>query len=143
MAGEPMRMLLRVRRHGMEQARQALAACLTAEAAAAERLRAIDDAARRDRAASQAVAESHRFLDMFSWRLEAAAAERQAAEAALAAAQADSTAARAVLVEARTAAEAVETLITERAAAVEADGRRREQHTLDDMARTRFGSTKR
>jgi hypothetical protein len=143
MARDPMRMLRRVRRHGVEQARLALAACRTAEATAVERLLAVDEAARRDRAASQAVPEGHFFLDMFARRIEAGAAERRAAEAVLAAAQAESAAARTVLVEARTAAEAVETLTAERAEAVEVDGRRREQHALDDMARTRFDSTNR
>jgi flagellar biosynthesis chaperone FliJ len=56
------------------------------------------------------------------------------------AARAAAAEARAALVTARTAAESVETLITERADAAEADADRREQHALDDMARTRFDS---
>ena len=47
---------------------------------------------------------------------------------------------RAAVVAARMAAEAVETLSVERAAADEIDANRREQHVLDDMARTRFVS---
>jgi flagellar biosynthesis chaperone FliJ len=140
MARDPIRMLRTVRRLAVEQARHALAACLTAEATAADQLRVIDEAARRDRRANQAVAEAHRFIDMFALRVQAAQAGRQAAEAALTAAQEASADARATLVTARTAAEAVDTLIAERAEAVEIDTRRREQHALDDMARTRFDS---
>jgi flagellar biosynthesis chaperone FliJ len=143
MGRDPMRMLRRVRRHGVEQARLALAACRTAEMAAVERLRAVDDAARRDREASQTVTEGHLFLDMFARRLEASVAERRAAEAALSAVQAELGAARAMLVEARTAAEGVETLVAEREEATEVDQRRREQHALDDMARPRFDSKER
>jgi hypothetical protein len=140
MARDPVRLLRTVRLHAVEQARHALAACLARELAAAQRLRAIDDAASRDRAANPAVAEAHRFLDTFARRLQVSAEERGTVAADLAAAQADSDAARALLVEARTAAEVLATLIAERAAAVELDARRREQHALDDMARTRFDS---
>lgn len=134
-------MLRTVRRHAVDQARHVLATCLAAETAAADRLRAIDAAAQRDRVANQMVTEPHRFLDMFALRLQASAAERRAAEANLAAAQADSARARATLVDARTAAKSVETLVVERLAAAEADALRREQHALDDMARGRFDTT--
>lgn len=141
MARDPMRMLRTVQRHAVEQARHALAACLTAEAAAADRLLAIDAAVQRDREADRAVAEAHRFIDMFARRRQAVAAERATAEAALTAAQAASDAARAALVAARTAAEAVQTLVAERAAAAETAQRQREQHALDDMVRVRFAAS--
>jgi hypothetical protein len=139
MARDPIRLLRTVRLHAVEQARHALAACLTKELAIAQRLRAIDDAANRDRAANPAVTEAHRFLDMFARRLQVGALERGMVVVDLAATQADSHAARALLVDARTAAEALATLIKERTAIADMDARRREQHALDDMARTRFG----
>ncbi len=138
MARDPMQMLLAVRRQAVEQARHALAACLAAETAAADRLKAIDDAAQRDRVAGGAIAEAHLFTDMFALRVQTSASERHAALAALAAARDVSADARAALVAAKTAAESVETLITERAEAADAAANRREQHTLDDMARPRF-----
>jgi flagellar biosynthesis chaperone FliJ len=140
MARDTMRMLLAVRRHAVEEARAGLSACLRSEAAAADRLRAIDEAAERDRVASRSVAEAHRFIDMFALNVQANAAGRQAAEAALSVASEAAGEARIVLVAARTAAESIQTLINERAAAAAAEADRREQHALDDMARARFDS---
>jgi flagellar biosynthesis chaperone FliJ len=140
MARDPMRMLRTVRRHAVEQARHALAACLRTEAVAADKLRAIDEAAERDRVANRSVVEAHRFIDMFVLHSQTSATERYAVEAALMAAREAAADARAALVAARTAAESVETLITERADADEVDADRREQHALDDMARARFDS---
>jgi flagellar export protein FliJ len=138
MARDPMRMLRSVRRHTVEQARHALATCLMTETAAADRLRAVDEAAERDRVANRSVTEAHRFIDMFALHVQASARERLAAEVALMAARDLVADARAALVAARTAAEAVETLIAERADAAEIDADRREQRVLDDMARPRF-----
>ncbi len=138
MARDTMGLLLAVRRHAVEEARAALAACLSSEAAAAERLRAVDEAAERDRVASRSVAEAHRFIDMFALRVQSGTVERQAIEAALQVATEAAAEARAALVAARTAAESVQTLIDERAKAAAAEADRREQHALDDMARTRF-----
>jgi hypothetical protein len=140
MAREPMRLLRSARRRAVEAARYALGACLMAETAAADRITAIDDEARRDRGAHAALTEAHWFQDMFVRRIDAVQAERRIAEAAFAAAQAGSAAARADVVVARTAAEAVETLIAERAAADEMVANRTEQRTLDDMTRVRFDS---
>jgi flagellar biosynthesis chaperone FliJ len=140
MARDPMRMLRTIRRHAVEQARHALAACQRTEIDAADKLRTIDEAAECDRIAKRSLAEAYCFIDMFVLRLQASATERHAAEAALRTARAAADDARDALVAARMAAEAVETLITERADAAEADANRREQHALDDMARTRFDS---
>jgi flagellar biosynthesis chaperone FliJ len=139
MARDSIQILRTVRRRSVEEARHALGVCLTAEAQAADKVQAIDDAAQGDRAAHQTVAEAHLFLEMFVRRLHLSEAQRRSAEAALTAARALSAEARAAVVAARTAAEAVETLIAERAAADEADANRREQHALDDIARTRLG----
>jgi flagellar biosynthesis chaperone FliJ len=140
MARDSLEILRAVRRRSVEEARYALGACLTAEAQAAAAVQAITDAARRDRAAYQAAEHSHQFLEMFVCGLRASDAKRLAAEVALTAAQARSAEARAVVVAARMAAEAVETLNVERAAAAELEANRREQHALDDIARTRFNS---
>jgi flagellar export protein FliJ len=133
-----MRILQTVRRRSVEEARSALGACLMAEKQAEDAIRAIDDKSRRDRAAHPTLQEAHCFLEMFARRVGASEMERRAAEAALTTAQAKTAEARAAVVAARTAEEAVETLIAERAAADEAEASRREQHALDDMARTRF-----
>jgi hypothetical protein len=138
MAADSIRILRAVRRRSVEEARHALGACLTAEAQAVDAVQAIVDKARRDRAAHQTVEEPHQFLEMFLRRSGVAEAERVSAEAALTAARARSDAARIAVVAAQTAAEAVETLIAERALSDEEEANRREQHALDDMARTRF-----
>jgi flagellar export protein FliJ len=140
MPHDPIRLLRLLRRRSVEQARSALGACLAAENEAAERISAIDDAARRDRAARAELQDAHRFQDMFVRRIDVRNADRRAAEAGFAAAQARSAAAREAVVAARTAAEGVETLIDERAAAEAAVAARGEQHALDDMARARFDS---
>jgi hypothetical protein len=140
MARDSIRILRAVRRRSVEQARYALAACLTAEAQAAAAVQAVADAARRDRAAHPAVEYSHQFLEMFVRRLRVSDAKRLAAEAALTTAQARSAEARAAVVAARMAAEVVEALSVERAVADELEANRREQHALDDMARSRFNS---
>jgi hypothetical protein len=135
MARDPLRVLQAIRRRLVEQARYALGECLKAEAAVADRIAVLDDAVRRDREASEAWQEAHRFLEMSAIRVESTRAERQAIAAELAAAAAHSAEARRVVTDARTAAEAVETLIGERAAASQAEGIRREQHVLDDIGR--------
>jgi flagellar biosynthesis chaperone FliJ len=138
MARESIQILRAIRRRSVEEARYALGACLTAEAQAAAAVQAIADAARRDRAAHQAGEHAHQFLEMFVRHLGVSEAIRLSAEAALMAAQARSEGARAAVVAARMAAEAVESLSAERAAADELKANRREQHALDDIARTRF-----
>jgi hypothetical protein len=127
--------LLAVRRLTVEQARQALAVCLKAEATAAEAIDALDATARRDRAAASAMAEAPAFLEMFAARSDTARTGRAMAVAALAAAKARSAAARGAVTAARSSAEAVETLIAERMAAEAAEANRRAQHVLDDIAR--------
>jgi hypothetical protein len=137
MARDPMRVLHAVRLRDIEAARHALAACLLVETGVLERIRTIGDTVQRDRAAYSTMQEAHRFQEMFMLRQRTVEAERQAAEGELAAVRIRTAAARAAVVEARTAAEAVETLMTDRQAAAGLEAARREQHTLDDMARTR------
>jgi flagellar biosynthesis chaperone FliJ len=138
MARDPLRILLSMRRRSVEQARQALAGRLAAETEVADRIRLLDDATRRDREAGGAWPDSHQFLEMSASRLEVVQAERQSLAADLTAAERGAAEARGVVSTARTAAEAVEELISQREAASQADATRREQHGLDDIARTRL-----
>ena len=137
MPRDRLRIIRTVRQRGVEHARQALAACLQAEADAAERIQAIDVAGIKDRAAYHGIEDGFRFQEMFSRRVQARAADRRSAEAALAAAQDRSAETRATVVAAQTALEAVETLINERAAAAAHEADQRLQHALDDMTRSR------
>jgi hypothetical protein len=143
MAGDPLQVLLAMRRRSVEHARYALGACLAAEAAVADRITSLDQSARRDRETSEAWQEAHQFLEMSANRLAAARAERRMIVLDLAAATARSAEARAVVTAARTAAEAVEQLISERAAADAIEAARREQHATDDIARARHAERRR
>jgi hypothetical protein len=126
-----------MRRRAVEQARYALGACLLSEAEVADRIRSLDDTARRDREVSQTWQDSHQFLEMSAIRTEATRTERRTIAADLTVAGIRSEEARGVVSAARMAAEAVEQLIAERLAASQADAAKREQHVLDDIARAR------
>jgi hypothetical protein len=138
MARDPLQILQAVRRRAIEQARYALAACLTAEAAVADKVRSIDDAVRRDRAASAAWPDARQFLEMSALRLETVRTECRTVATDFAAAASRSAEARGIVTAARTAAEAVEQLIGERQAASRIEAAKREQHMLDDIARARL-----
>ena len=140
MARDPLLMLRIVRRRSVEGARYALGACLAAEAEAADRIKAIDDEAQRNRVAHPKMEDAHLFQEMFTQQVLATQAARVVAAANFTAAQASSAEARALVVAARTAAEAVETLIAERTVLEEVAASKAEQHALDDMTRTRFDS---
>jgi flagellar biosynthesis chaperone FliJ len=135
MARDPLRILLSVRRRSVEQARYALGACLAAEAAVADRITSLDDAAARDRKTAKAWQDSHHYTEMAATRLTATHIERQATLAELAAAEDRSAQARRAVAAERAAAEAVEQLMQERESAAQAEANRRDQHTLDDIAR--------
>lgn len=137
MARDPLQVLLAIRQRAVEQARYALATCLTTENTIAGRIRALDAAVQKDRQVGATWPDAHQFLEMSAARLEVVRAERQAAGAELAAATTRSADARGVVVAARTAAEAVERLMSAREAANLAEAVRREQHVLDDIARAR------
>jgi hypothetical protein len=137
MPREPMQVLLSIRRRAVEQARYALAACLTAESAIADKIRSLDAAMQKDHQATETWQDAHQFVELSAARREVSRAERQAAAADLAAAAERSAEVRSLVAAARTAAEAVEQLIAEREAAQRAEADRREQHVLDDIARRR------
>jgi flagellar biosynthesis chaperone FliJ len=130
-----LRILLSVRRRSVEQARYALGACLAAEAAVAGKITSLDGAAARDRKTAKTWQDSHHYKEMAATRLAATHAERQAILAELAAAEDRSAQARRVVAAERASAEAVEQLIQERETAAQAEANRRDQHTLDDIAR--------
>jgi flagellar export protein FliJ len=138
MARDPIHLLQAIRRRSLEEARQALGTCLAAEAKLAEKIQEIDVRSEIDREANQAMAEPHRFWEMFARRLQASEAERTAIAAALTTAKTRSDEGRLAVVAARTAAEAVDTLVARKAAAAQANSDRREQHALDDIARNRL-----
>lgn len=137
MARDPLQVLLAIRHRAVEQARYALAACLAAENTIVDSIRSLDAAAQKDRRVTATWADAHQFLEISAARLEVVRAERRAATAELAAAVARSADARSVVVAARTAAEGVERLMGEHEAANLTEAARREQHVLDDIARTR------
>lgn len=64
MARDPLQILLSIRRTAVEQARSALGACLRIEAEVVERIRAVDEAVRRDHEASASWQETR----MSFWR---------------------------------------------------------------------------
>jgi hypothetical protein len=137
MARDKLQVLLAVRLFSVEQARSALGACLAAEAVVADRLRALDAAAQRNRETCAGWDDAHKFLEMSAIRLASLRAERRTVVAELATAAARSADARGIVTVARTAAEVVEQVTAERKAAGQAGEARREQHVLDDIARAR------
>jgi hypothetical protein len=137
MARDKLRVLLSMRRRWVEQARYALGACLAAECEAAEKIRALDDTARRDSETGRTWQDSHQFLEVSAIRQDASRAERGTILMDLTSAEAESENARGVVSDARAAAEAVEQFIAERAAAYREEALGREQHVLDDIARAR------
>jgi flagellar biosynthesis chaperone FliJ len=135
MARDPLKVLSVVRQRAVDQRRQALAACLTAEAAAEDRIRRLEEAVRHDQARADAAPDPMLFHDIFiatrrHWRT-----EQQVSRVALAEAGRQAEEARGALATARLAAEAVDRLIAERTAAAQAEADRRAQHVLDDVAR--------
>jgi hypothetical protein len=125
------------RRRTVEQARQALAMCLAAEADTLDRIAALDASASRDRDAATVMADDPRFLDMFAVRRETTRTDRRIAVTGLMALEDSTAAARANVVAARTATERVEQFMAERAEAERAGAASRTQHALDDIARFR------
>jgi hypothetical protein len=119
MARDPLLVLYALRRHAVEQARYALGTCLKAEADVAERIRRLDDAARRDREACETWQHAPQFLEMAAIRQQYMRFERQTVAADLVMVSTLSGEAREVVTAARSAAAT------------------REQHGLDDITRGR------
>jgi hypothetical protein len=75
MARDPLKILSVVRQRAVDRQRQALAACLQAEAAAEDRIQALDEAVRRDQVLAAAAPDALLFQDLFiatrhHWRAE-------------------------------------------------------------------------
>ena len=136
MARHPLNILLIVRQRGVDQQCQAFATCLKLETTAMEAVRALDDAAQREREAADRHPEHHGGMDMLATWLRRMRADRVRGSAALAAAQGQTALSRAALAAARSAAQVVEKLIEDRAAEARAKAEAREQHALDDIARS-------
>jgi uncharacterized membrane protein len=125
-----------VRQRAVDRQRQALAACLKAEAEVENRIRMLDAAILRDQAVATAVPDPLLFRDIFIATRQYLRTEQQGSRMVLADAERHTDEARGHLAGARLAAEAVDRLIAERAAAARAEADRRAQHVLDDIART-------
>jgi flagellar biosynthesis chaperone FliJ len=136
MARDTLSILRTVRQRAVEQARQVLATCLSAEAEAAAAVDTLVQAAKRDREVALGL-DGHEFLDVFANRMDALRAQQIAAATILKTAQDDVSEALALVVAARTQAEALEQLSAQRKAAHDAEQERKAQHVLDDMARGR------
>jgi len=137
MAREPMDVLLTIRQRSVDQARQALAVRLQAETLASAAAGAIDDAILQERRAADRGPRDQQGVEMLAAWLQRMRPRRAAAHHMLSTAAAQTAAARAELAAARSAARAVERLLEERAAAAQVEAEKREQHALDDVARTR------
>jgi len=137
MADDPMLVLLRLRRMGVDEATRGLAACLRAETEAAAAVRAIDDAiARETEAASDPEAGDHA-VEAFAVWYRRARQERDAMVAVLHAAETATAEARTVMAASRTGVRVAEELIDRRDTMREAAAERAEQRLLDEVAARR------
>jgi flagellar export protein FliJ len=125
--------LLRLRRFEADAARRALAEAIAAQQQAEARRDQAEAALREE--AKSTDADTLLALRNFAAWLPRGAAERQAANHALAVAARASAAARTALAERRAALEAVEKRIEAAARAERQDAARREAHALDDAFR--------
>jgi len=135
MARDPLKVLSAVRQRAADRQRQALAACLRAEAAIEDRIRTLEEAVRQDQVLAGTAPDAPLFHDIFIATRQHWRAEQQVSQTALAEAGRQADQARAALAAARLAAEAVDRLIDERTTAAHAEADRRAQHVLDDIAR--------
>src|SRR5689334_6231297 len=135
MVRDPLKVLSVVRQRAVDQQRQALAACLRAEAAAEDRIERLEEAVRRDQALTEAAPDKLLFHDVFITARRYWRSEQQVFRATLAEAARQAEQSRAALAAARLAAEAVDCLIAEHEAAARTEADRQAQHVLDDIAR--------
>jgi flagellar export protein FliJ len=137
MPRDPLQILHAVRRRGVDAAATVIAARVATESAAQRRLLAIDAARQRERDSAAKQPDSYQFQDMAALRLRKLQADHAAAQTDLDAAESQTRTAREHLLEQRTAEKSVATLVEQREATALANALRREQHTLDDIARQR------
>lgn len=134
MPEQPLTVLLQVRRLAVDQARQSLADCLSAEAAATETAHAIATEIAAETAAATVISADDVAVEGFAQWLRRMLPRQRAAEDALLAAELQTREARAVLAATRAGVRAIETLLAQRAAERQAEASRQEQARLDEVA---------
>jgi|GEM_PF-1941729 len=137
---DPLPVVHRLRRLAADEARRALADCLTAEAEAADALRTLDAEIAAETDAASDPDQDDRPVEDFAVWLRRISVDRAAAAAALSVAETRSAEARAVLAASRTAERALEILMEQQAAERRAAAERRDQAALDEIATVRAGS---
>lgn len=134
---DPLHTVARLRNLAVDEAKRALADCVTAEATAAAVLRRLDSAiAAETDAASDPAGGDQAVADFAAW-LRRISADQTAAAAVLAAAETRSTEARAVLAASRAGARALDALLARRDTERRLAADRREQAALDEAGRYR------
>lgn len=136
MSKDPLGSLLKVRRRSVDQLRQHVAGCLEAERRLAGLVDAADDQLRRNKDALTTIPNWVAAADPFEKALSAVSERRQILAAELGQAASRTRVAQQALAGARLAVEAVETLIADRKEAERLLIGRKEQHVMDDLART-------
>ncbi len=134
MADDPLDLLLRLRARTVDEARQALADCLVAEAAARERISTLEASVVQEVAAASAVTADDLAVEALSVWLRQTRSAQHAAQAALEAAEAQCQEARMVLSAARAGVRAVETVLEHKADERRVQAERAEQRRLDEAA---------
>jgi flagellar export protein FliJ len=134
MPGDPLDVLLRVRRLAVDQARQALAECLTLETAASARCEEIAAAIVEETTAATALTSDDQTVEAFADWLRQTLPLQSAANLALTNAEARTKEARTVLAAARAGVRAVEAILEQKEADRRVRQARGEQHALDEIA---------
>lgn len=136
MASDPLGVLLRVRRLAVDQARQALAECLTLETVASARCEEIATAIAQETDAATALTSDDQTVETFARWLRQTLPLQSAANLALADAEARTKEARTVLAATRSGVRAVETMLEQKEAERRLKLARAEQYALDEAAAT-------
>ena len=134
---DPMPTVARLRNMAMDEAKRALADCLTAEVAATAALRLLDTAIAAETDAASASSDGDQATADFAAWLRRTLVDRTAAAAALCSAETQSAEARAVLAASRAAARAMDELMARREANRLIAADRTEQAALDETTRYR------
>lgn len=134
---DPLPIAARLRHLAVDEARRALAECVTAEAGAVEALRLVDAAiVAETEAAGDPAGDDQSVEDFANW-LRRIRIERHAAVAALETAELRSNEARTTLIACRTAARAMDELLRNRDDEQKAEAERKAQVGLEEAARWR------
>jgi hypothetical protein len=135
---DPLAVVVRMREMAVDEAKRALAECLTVEAGAIEALRLLDATiASETDAAGDPMGDDQMVEDFAAW-LRRIGVERRAAVRALEVAEMRSTEARAALGACRAAAQAVSEIVQSREGERKAALERKTQLALEDAARAGY-----